>query len=115
MQLSVNALHQKMRDAYIPLSIVIVGSASESFFPSQGSLGQIQYGALLIHVRELNFCLLYFLDFFFQIEKMPSENILSHFWELASIDENKRLKAASQLLHALNQAQRQHDERRKVT
>lgn len=46
---------------------------------------------------------------------MPSENILSHFWELASIDEKKRLKAASQLLHALNQAQKQHDERRKVS
>lgn len=46
---------------------------------------------------------------------MPSENILSHFWELASIDEKKRLKAASQLLHALNQAQKRHDERRKVS
>lgn len=46
---------------------------------------------------------------------MPSGNILSHFWELASIDEKKRLKAASQLLHALNQAQKQHDERRKVS
>ena len=45
---------------------------------------------------------------------MPSETILSHFWELASIDESTRLKAASQLLHALNQAQKQHDERRKV-
>ena len=44
---------------------------------------------------------------------MPSENILSHFWELASIDEKTRLKAASRLLHALNQAQKQHDERRR--
>lgn len=45
---------------------------------------------------------------------MPSESILSHFWELASNNEKTRLKAASQLLHALNQAQQQHDERRKV-
>lgn len=45
---------------------------------------------------------------------MPSENILSHFWELASIDETTRLKAASQLLDALNQAQTQHDEKQKV-
>ncbi|KAL9986840.1 hypothetical protein ACROYT_G001046 [Oculina patagonica] len=45
---------------------------------------------------------------------MPSENILSHFWELASIDETTRLKAASQLLDALNQAQTQHDEKEKV-
>lgn len=45
---------------------------------------------------------------------MLSESILSHFWELASNDEKTRLKAASQLLHALNQAQQQHDERRKI-
>lgn len=45
---------------------------------------------------------------------MPSENILSHFWELASLDEKIRLKAASQLLQALNQAQTQHEERLKV-
>ena len=45
---------------------------------------------------------------------MPSENILSHFWELASVDEKTRLKAASQLLQALNRAQKQQDERGKV-
>ena len=56
----------------------------------------------------------HFVDNFFHTENMPSENILSHFWELASIDETIRLKAASQLLDALNQAQTQHDERRKV-
>ena len=37
---------------------------------------------------------------------MSSENILSHFWDLASTDERKRLKAASQLLCALDQAQK---------
>ena len=47
-------------------------------------------------------------------DKMSSENILSHFWDLASTDEGKRLKAASQLLCALDQAQRQHEEREKV-
>ncbi|KAJ7365956.1 Myb-binding protein 1A [Desmophyllum pertusum] len=44
---------------------------------------------------------------------MPSENILSHFWELASTDETIRLKAASQLLYSLDQAQTQQDESRK--
>ncbi|CAH3192191.1 unnamed protein product [Porites evermanni] len=39
---------------------------------------------------------------------MSSENILSHFWDLASTDERKRLKAASQLLCALDQAQKRH-------
>ena len=45
---------------------------------------------------------------------MPSENILSHFWDLASTDEAKRLKAASQLLCALDEAQKQYDGREKV-
>lgn len=45
---------------------------------------------------------------------MPSDNILSHFWDLASTDEAKRLKAASQLLCALRQAQKQHGETEKV-
>lgn len=45
---------------------------------------------------------------------MPSENILSHFWDLASTDEVKRLKAASQLLCALDEAQKQYDGREKV-
>ena len=45
---------------------------------------------------------------------MPSENILSHFWDLASNDESKRLKAASQLLFALEEAQKQYDGREKV-
>ena len=45
---------------------------------------------------------------------MPSENILSHFWDLASTDEAKRLKAASQLLCALDEAQKQYDGIEKV-
>ena len=46
---------------------------------------------------------------------MPSENILSHFWDLASTDEVKRLKAASELLCALDRAQKQHDEKTKAS
>lgn len=45
---------------------------------------------------------------------MPSENILSHFWELASTDETKRLKAASQLLDSLHEAQMHHEEKVEV-
>ena len=80
-----------------------------SYSSPQTFLGQIQYGDLYTCVK----CIL--LTIFFRTENMPSENILSHFWELASIDETTRLKAASQLLDALHQAQTQHDERRKVT
>ena len=43
---------------------------------------------------------------------MPAESILSHYWDLASTDEVVRLKAASQLLSALNQAQQQHNKQR---
>lgn len=46
---------------------------------------------------------------------MSSENILSHFWDLASIDEAKRLKAASQLLCALEEAQKEYDGRQEVS
>ena len=46
---------------------------------------------------------------------MASENILSHFWDLASIDEAKRLKAASQLLCALKEAQNEYDRRPEVS
>lgn len=45
---------------------------------------------------------------------MPSENFLSHFWELASTDETKRLKAASQLLDSLHEAQMHHEEKVEV-
>ena len=79
-----------------------------SHFLPQTFLGQIQHGELYTCVK------LILLTIFFHTENMPSENILSHFWELASLDEKTRLKAASQLLQALNQAQTQHKERTKV-
>lgn len=46
---------------------------------------------------------------------MPSENIISRFWELASNDETTRLKAASQLLDSLHEAQMHHEEKVEVT
>lgn len=45
---------------------------------------------------------------------MPSENIISRFWELASNDETTRLKAASQLLDSLHEAQMHHEEKVEV-
>lgn len=46
---------------------------------------------------------------------MPSENIISRFWELASNDETTRLKAASQLLDSLHEAQMHYEEKVEVT
>lgn len=40
---------------------------------------------------------------------MSSKDVLSHFWDLASTDEAKRLKAASKLLCTLIEAQKQYD------
>lgn len=45
---------------------------------------------------------------------MPSENIISRFWELASNDVTTRLKAASQLLDSLHEAQMHHEEKVEV-
>ena len=45
---------------------------------------------------------------------MSTENMLSQFWDLASNQEETRLKAASQLLSSLNEAQNKFEESQAV-